>query len=253
MKKLNVAVLEDSPTLLKDLIENIKHLGLAKVLAHATNTDDFIAKVKQNPNIDALILDIDIIGDSMNGIDVANSIQLPTLFISGKTKDYINGIEDLRIYNEQPIEFLTKPVKDERLKKVFEKFERQIKNFEKEVFIVLKLANGFEEKVKQQDIIYIESIPNSTSNNKLIFLDTHEEPIEVSKTSMNDFFDKGLSKENFEKTHQSYIINKSFLNLRNIKRGDQKYKFKYFVNENEVNSEISLSREFLQKMRKSKY
>lgn len=247
MKKLNVAVLEDSPTLLNDLIENIKHLDLANVLAHATNTEDFIAKVKQNSNIDALILDIDIIGDSMNGIDVANSIQLPTLFISGKTKDYINGIEDLRIYNDQPIEFLTKPVKDERIKKVFEKFERLVFLFKENGFITTNNNSEFiaiKTKTAKKQSIKIESIAffdTETKDGKRIILESGKE---ILTPRMN--FTEILE---YLPSHFLKINNSTIINSNKVDRFISKYEVGIPLGNNKIKSFL-INNEYLEELLK---
>lgn len=251
MKQLNIAILEDSPILLKDLIGYIEDLKLANIKVKAQNTTDFLEKLNEASTIDAVVLDIDIHGDSMNGIDVANHLKLPTLFISGKTKNYLNEIEDLRLFHDQPVEFLTKPIRDDKLKLVFEKFVEQIKSHEKSNFFEVKLHNGVTEKIKQCDIVYITSVPNSKKNSKNIFTKNQETPFEVSKINMDEFFERGLSKEKFTKTHQSFIINLDYFDLNGLKRGESTFEIKYFVENKELKEKISLSREYLQNIRKS--
>lgn len=249
MRKLKVAILEDDPRLLLDLEYMVEELGLADIVAKSQNSSDFITLV-ETKKPEALFLDIDLLGDTMSGIDVCNRLNLPTLFISGKTKENLEKIEDLKIYNKHPIDFLSKPVREERLKRVFEKFIEQIQYFQKSNFLKVKLRNGITEKIKQSDIIYIESIPNSTSNSKNIFTKNSINPLEISKMGMDDFFEIGLSKENFIKTYQSYIVNKDYLNLTTLKKGDNLAEIKFQIDAKEYTKKISLSREFLQKIRK---
>lgn len=250
MEQLNIAILEDNPILLKDLIGYIKDLKLASIKVQAQNTTDFLEKLK-GVNIDAIVLDIDISGDSMNGIDVANHLNLPTLFITGKTKEYLSEIEELRLFHDQPVEFLTKPIREDKLKIVFEKFETQIKNFVKAKFLEIKLKNGFHEKLNQADIVLIESIPNSKNNSKNIFTSSDNKPFEVSNKSMEDLFKMGLSEESFTKVHQSYILNNRYLDIKRVHKGGNNFEIKYDVQNKEQTKEISLSREYLKSIRKS--
>lgn len=251
MKQLNIAILEDNPTLLIDLVGYIEDLKLANIKVKALNTADFLEKLNEASTIDAVVLDIDIDGDSMNGIDVANHLKLPTLFISGKTKNFLNEIEDLRLFHDQPVEFLTKPVREDKLKLVFEKFEEQINNFGRDKFFEVKLKNGFYEKLNQSDIIYIESIPNSTNNSKNIFTLNDEKPFEVSNNSMEDFFKMGLSRDRFTKTHQSYILNNKYFDVKKIPKGKNVVEIKYNIESKGFTKVIQLSREFLKSIRKS--
>lgn len=249
MRKLKVAILEDDPRLLLDLEYMVEELGLADIVAKSQYSSDFITLV-ETKNPEALFLDIDLLGDTMSGIDVCNRLNLPTLFISGKTKENLEKIEDLKIYNKHPIDFLTKPVREEKLKLVFEKFIEQIQYFQQSNFLQVKLRNGYIEKIRQSDIIYIESIPNSASNSKNIFTKNSHNPFEISKIGMDDFFEIGLSKDNFIKTHQSFIVNKDYLHFSNLKKGENSVEIKFQIDSREYCEIISLSREFLQKIRK---
>jgi DNA-binding LytR/AlgR family response regulator len=168
MKKMNIALLEDNPILLKDLIGYIEDLKLANIKVKAQNTTSFLEKLKETSGVDAVVLDIDINGDSMNGIDLANHLNLPTLFISGKTKNYLNEIEDLRLFHEQPVEFLTKPLKEDKLKKVFEKFERLISqqnnektsiNSTQSEYLVIKTREAKKQSIKVAEIAFLDTEP----------------------------------------------------------------------------------------------
>jgi DNA-binding LytR/AlgR family response regulator len=247
--KLNIAILEDSAILLKELVRSIQDLKLAEVRVKANNSEDFINKIESySGHIDALILDIDLAGDSMNGIDIANYFQKPVLFITGKTREYIDRIEELKIFKDTPVEFLTKTGNDEKLLIVFQKFEKQIRDNCKEEFISLKFINGFNTSVKQSDIVLIESNPDSTSNNKLVYLITSEEPREISKTSIKELFERGLSREKFVKTSQSCLINEAYLG--SIEKDQSTYTFSYEGQGFKRNQRIEISRDYRESIRK---
>lgn len=250
--KLKVAVLEDSELLLDELIYKIKHYDLADVCVYATNSSDFLEGFDQKKTIiEALVLDIDLTGDSMNGIDIAHHLKLPVLFITGKTREYIDRIEDLKIFNEEPIEFLTKPGSDEKLIKVFQKFHRQIKTSNKSKYLELNFKDSLFKRIQQDEIILIRRKKGSVSNNKEIFLKSHSEPLEVSKIAMNKFFELGLSQDKFLKTHQSYIVNKDYLNVHQIKSGQHYYTIEFEQKDKSKTMKIDLSREFLEELKKS--
>jgi DNA-binding LytR/AlgR family response regulator len=176
MEQLNIAILEDNPILLKDLICYIEDLKLANIKVKAQKATDFIEKTKALSGVDAVVLDIDINGDSMNGIDVANHLNLPTLFISGKTKNYLNEIEDLRLFHEQPVEFLTKPIREDKLKLVFEKFERLISqqnnentliNSTQSEYLVIKTREAKKQSIKVAEIAFLDTEPEDGNRIKL--------------------------------------------------------------------------------------
>ena len=210
MKKYNVAVLEDSKIILKRLINDIEELGLANVVEYATDTEDFILKTEKNKQIQALVLDIDIDGDSMNGIDVANHLNLPTLFISGKTKKYLNEIEDLQLFHDQPVKFLTKPIRDDKLKKVFEKFERLIsqqnndKIFTNSIhneYLVIKTREAKKHSLKIAEIAFLDT---KAGDGKRIVMGNGQE-ILTPRMNFKEIMEKLPS--HFLKINNSTIIN----------------------------------------------
>lgn len=159
-KGLKLALLEDSVVLLKDLQSHIEENRLGSVVFSSTNSEDFLEKMKsQSSKIDALILDIDLAGDSMSGIDVANCARdKPILFITGKTRDYIDQIETLKFKKDVPVEFMTKPLDVEKLINLFGKFEKSVKAFRKHETLNIKFLDYFQrDPLMQDDIVYIRS------------------------------------------------------------------------------------------------
>ena len=80
--KFKVAILEDSKLLLKDLKQNLEATGLVEVVAWASSSDEFFTKLN-DCRPEAVLMDIDLAGESITGIDIANKLQLPVLFVSG--------------------------------------------------------------------------------------------------------------------------------------------------------------------------
>ena len=250
--KLRVALLEDSQLLLKDHFQKIKEHDLAEVRIKSTNAADFLNEFEEKKNyIDALVMDIDLIGESLNGIDIAKQLDFPVLFITGKTRDFIGQIEELRIFNEEPIEFLTKPVSDDKLIRIFEKFEQQIKYTQKSTYLELPFKDTYESKIAQKDIILIRSKAGARNNEKEVVTTKKDEPFEVSKMSMKEFFASGLRKDQFEEIGQSYIINKDYLDKKKIKPGEKIYTIHYEQKNRSKELEIELPRNYLNQLKKS--
>ena len=101
MFKIKAAILEDNKELLKDLKINLEQTDLVDVIIYSTNSADFLEKINNTPP-EILLLDIDLGGDSMSGIDIANKVNLPVLFVSGKTVDFFTTIEEIYINKEMP-------------------------------------------------------------------------------------------------------------------------------------------------------
>jgi DNA-binding LytR/AlgR family response regulator len=207
MRKLKVAILEDDIRLLLDLAYMVKDLNLADIVVKSKSSDDFINQVElQKP--DVLFLDIDLNGDSMNGVDVCNRLNLPTLFISGKTKEYLHEIEEIKIYNNHPIDFLLKPVREEKLKLVFGKFLKMIaiqngENTHKvnPEFLVVKTREANKHSIKIDSIAYLDT---KTDDGNRIFLNSGE-VIETPRGKFSDFLNK--LPPYFLKINKSTIIN----------------------------------------------
>jgi len=207
MMKLQVAILEDSKALLKELKENVEATGLVEVVAWATNSEEFLEKVN-NTKPEALLLDIDLGGDSMNGLDIANSLQLPVLFVSGKTREFYQNIEELNINSEITIEHISKPITLDKLKKILPKFINEIRSMNQAQFVYLDFGDTRRNKIAIDSIVclYTDKDNGADSNNKLIhFTDKkHEILVDFSFSKMETY---GFSKNQFITIHKSFRVN----------------------------------------------
>ena len=250
-KKLKFALLEDNIILLRDLQRLIKDNNLAEIVIASTKSEDFLEKMEsESPT--ALVLDIDLVGDSMSGLDIANYCKdKPILFITGNTRDYINQIETLRIDNDVPVEFLSKPLNEEKLVKLFVKWEKSIFTLAKIETLKIKLLDYFQPNpIKQEEIIYIRSDYTSNSNNKKIQLTKSYNECTVSRKSMNYFFEQGLSKQNFIQTSQSFIVNKSYLRELKITRENISYQITFMAGEKPKTESIEITGEYWKNIKK---
>ena len=203
MKKLNVAILEDDIDLLKDLYSDLKSINLVEVLVKETTSQQFLNEVK-GKSIDLLILDIDLQNDSKSGIDVANKLKLPVLFITGKTNDYVERIQSFNSDHTFPVHSLTKPVPFERLKKIIEKISLQLHQTLSSNWVHISVGREVI-RINQNDITHIESISNN-SNNKVIYF-ANSKPITVYDFSFLKMIEKGFREDLFIKSHQSFRVN----------------------------------------------
>jgi DNA-binding LytR/AlgR family response regulator len=212
MKKLNVAILEDNKELLNDLKRSLEKTELVEVMIWASGSEEFLSKMNQNQKAgnspEAMILDIDLLGDSMNGIDIANKIKLPVLFVSGKVRDFYNDIETLNLSSQDSIEFITKPITVEKLNKMLPKFISEIESKKKTEYVYLHIGENKKEKIDLDTIVCICADKNdgSKSLNKQIFFTDRKKEI-LNDFSFQDLEDKGLTKPKFIFTHKSFKVN----------------------------------------------
>ena len=205
--KLKVAILEDNKLLLKDLKQNLDDTGFVDVVAWATNSEEFLEKVKAS-KAEALLLDIDLGGDSMNGLDIAENLKLPVLFVSGKTGDFYQGIADHNLNSEYTVEFITKPITIEKLRKILPKFISEIRALNKAHFVYLNFGDTRQNKISIDSIVCIctDKANGAESNNKQIFFTDrkHEILIDFSYSIM---VEKGLTNTQFITIHKSFRVN----------------------------------------------
>jgi len=207
MDKLKVAILEDNKLLLKDLKLNLEETGLVEVVAWATNSDDFLETLR-TVNPDALLLDIDLGGDSMSGLDIANKCKLPVLFVSGKTKDFYSDIEELNINSVLTVEHISKPITIEKLKKILPKFIQEIKASNQSQFVYLDFGQTRRNKIPISSIVYLcaDKANGADSNNKQVFFIDRKPEILVD-FSFTKMAEKGLLPDAFIQIHKSFRVN----------------------------------------------
>lgn len=207
MGKLKVAILEDSPILLKSLEVDLEETQLVEVVVRATNSTEFLGKVNSSPP-EALILDIDLGGDSMNGIDIANKLKLPVLFVSGKTTEFNRGIEFLDMDTTNPVLRITKPFTSGMLKNMLLKLISAINATNKSQFVLLDFKDSKRNKIAIDTIVFIETETGNSgaSNNKRIYF-TYRKPETVIDFSFSKMEENGFDKCKFIITHKSFRLN----------------------------------------------
>ncbi len=205
MTKLKVAILEDNAHLLKELKTNLEATGLVDVVAYARESDEFLNKVKA-AKPEALIMDIDLGGDSMNGLDITNLLKLPTLFVSGKTGEYFKDIETIDGNENVPIKHITKPITLDKLNKILPKFLNEIKSIQKN-----SISLDFFEKgpynIIEENIVYLSSKHEDSGNKEVYFMD--RDPEVLIDFSFKKMPLKGFTEGLFVPINKQYVVNKN--------------------------------------------
>lgn len=174
MDKIRFAVVEDDPLTLKDRCENLEDLKdecNLEVVIKARDAEEFFGKYKDN--VDALILDIDLVGSSYSGLQIALKVMKPCLFTSYYTA---KNLKDIEMLSEQikVVMHITKPISDDRLKNKIRDFCREIRmhqQFDNQI-LTLKL-DGMLVNVPANDVVFVESISDG-NNNKVIYFKSNK-------------------------------------------------------------------------------
>lgn len=207
MEKLKVAILEDNKALLKDLRDNIEDSKLAKVVICATNSEEFIEKVKiEKPEI--LFLDIDLGNESLSGIQVAHKLKLPTMFVSDNNQKNLKEIEKLKYQFDLQVGHISKPFSEEEFIKAAKIFIDEVTQYLSTQYVTLNFKGNGKEKIHINSISYIESSTedSSNSNNKKIFF-INRKPEILCDFSFSKMSNYGFPENIFITTHKSFRVN----------------------------------------------
>lgn len=206
MRQWKIALLEDNKELLKDLKQIIDSIPQAEVVAYSTTSSLFLEKV-QDTLPDFLILDIELINDSMSGLDIAKKLKLPVIFVSGKNAAHLPTIESLKFEHAIKLDFISKPYNDDHLKKLVTNFMNELERDNKNSFIRLKY-DGETHNVPLNSIVCIctDKKENSESNNKVFYFNDRR-PKTIADFSFSTKIDN--VHPTFMITHKSYRINKT--------------------------------------------
>jgi len=215
MSKLKVAILEDNQEQLKNNRQILIDSGLVDVVAWATNSDEFLEKIKTS-KADALLVDIDLVGDSMNGVEIAYKLKLPVLFVSGHTAKYLKEIETLKRDFDLIVDHISKPFSDKDFIKTVTRFINEVEATSKAKFVHLDFGDIKRKKISIDTIVCLcsEKTSEAASNNKQIFFtdNKHEILIDFSFSKMEE---KGFSKNQFITIHKSFRVNADKIILYN--------------------------------------
>jgi DNA-binding LytR/AlgR family response regulator len=202
-----LALLEDNPDLLQDRILDLEKMDDVMVVAHATNSSDFLKQVAQT-NPDAILLDIELRNDSMNGLDIAYKLNLPVLFVSSENAKHIKQLEHLKLEQDLVVDHITKPFTSKDFTKSVTRFLKDLKIAQPKLF-KYKSKDTYR-SVEFDSIVFLMSdkMEGSESNNKMIHF-KNSPPDKLIDFSFSKMEDLGFDKSQFIKIHRSFRVNKN--------------------------------------------
>ena len=196
---INCIIIDDEPLAVNLLENHISKIEDLKLVARGKNALEAY-KLLQNHEVDLMFLDIQM--PDLNGIEFLKSLHKrpATIFTTAFREYAIDGFE------LEAVDYLLKPITFERF---FRSVHRILRNMEKipEDFIVLK-AEGFNRKIKINDILYFESSGNDV---KVILANDN---LTVLKTSISDL-ETTLRHNGFVRIHRSFLINPNAVTAAN--------------------------------------
>lgn len=197
---INCVIVEDEFAGQQMLSHKLKNLfPECEIVAIIDNKTEAINYLNTNKTIDLVFLDVQIKGGT--GIDVlegVNDKNFEAIFITAYDRYAIDALNASASY------YLLKPIRDDEFKKgmsvVLSKINKS--NLSNTLLIPYK---GSYNSIKFDDIIYFESDGAYTN------VITKEERILASKNL--GYYEKILPKEQFKRSHHSYIVNVRHLQL----------------------------------------
>lgn len=208
MSKLRVAVLEDDVIMLKELIGRLRASGLVDVVAYARDRSKFKEEVDAS-NPEALILDIDLVGQPDGGLHVARELALPVLFISGHVGSNLQAIELLDAQRTRlPVAHLSKTSNEEVLCNRLTKFVDEVRALrsQRRVTFREKGENRLID-VSLDSIVAIRVDAGSAGSNNKVVLFSDRKPIRIADVTLSRLEDFGIPKDAFQLISRDCAIN----------------------------------------------
>ncbi|KQS91920.1 response regulator [Chryseobacterium sp. Leaf394] len=205
-----IALLEDNSRQLEKLTSYLSSFPNVEIIVKSQNSDHFLDEVeKTHPEI--LVTDLVLLHSSMNGLDVAQELRIPVVFI-GETKDYIKDIENLKRDAEICVDHITKPFSEEQFVKSFRRFLQEVSYFSPPQYVLLDFNKTKNNKIRIEDIVYLctDKMAGSESNNKQIHF-INRKPANLIDFSFSKMEDKGLLKSQFVTIHKSFRVNRRYI------------------------------------------
>lgn len=203
LNPIHIAICEDDKIqveLLEKYVKNwaFKNNSLVKIEVFYSG-EAFEFSWSMDKKYDVLLLDIEM--KELNGVELAKKIRLEDellniIFVTA-IPDYIG-----EGYNVSAINYLIKPISEEKL---FECLDRVVKKIPKEEKTILVDVDGEIIRIKQKDIFYVEAFSHTVEIN------TEKEKFVTRKNIST--IEKELDENAFVRCHRSYIVG-----LKHVKR-----------------------------------
>ena len=141
-----IALLEDSNRQLEKLQSYLSTIPHVDLVLKCSNSEDLLVEA-QTVHPEILVTDLKLLNDSMNGLEVAEDLKIPVMFI-GDVKEYVREIENLKRDADICVDHITKPFSEEQFVKSFKRFLHEVNFFSPPQYVHL----DFNKKKHKVDI-----------------------------------------------------------------------------------------------------
>jgi DNA-binding LytR/AlgR family response regulator len=200
---VRIAVLDDDRAIfLKALVDSLKKMEEVRLIHFDHDPESFVSKVQQS-NVEMVLLDIQL-KSSVSGIQVAEVLKLPVLFISGERKDFLVEIDNLKLSEDFPVENIGKIFNPEKLRTIFTKFIPRVREYQKTRTVKIKPIGEDYLSINPLDVVFIESV-KGTGNHRLCFHD--KVPVIVADKNFDFFINNGFPEDKFYRYSRDVLFN----------------------------------------------
>lgn len=200
MKK--ILIIEDEKNIANQL-EYLAYDQNPNIIIYKAGSKVEVMKILKNHTMNAFFIDIQL--EDYNGLELAKELRklldyqfVPMVFITAAPTRELEAFRQVHSYD-----YILKPFTLDEVKKVFKEILLDYFNesgYEETIVLEYK---SYHHTIKTRDILYVEMY------NRRIHLITKDDNIEYNVMSLTKFHEK--LPELFIRVHQSYIINKRYL------------------------------------------
>lgn len=192
MKQLNCLIIDDEPIAREGINDYCKEIAFLNVVALCKNVLQANHYLESN-EIDLIFLDINM--PILSGVDWLKDLKKsPSIIMTTAYKEYA-----LQSFGYNVLDYLVKPISFKRFLQAVNKVNSYYVHKDEKNILFLKSERQLK-KINIKDILFVEAMQN------YIKVVTPKETI-IVHISLKSFKDQ-LPKNNFIKTHKSYIVSK---------------------------------------------
>lgn len=197
-----ILIVEDEESIRNGLVKIAKKTS-AGLDVYGTGAAKVALKIAKLERVDAFFLDIQL--EDYSGIELAKQIRemeiykfTPIIFITAVHSKELEAFRNIHCYD-----YIIKPFSENEVARVFQDVNAHGIIEQKSAPIIKIKEKTFTYIVKQEDLIYVESM------NRKLFIKTIYEEIDTTSYSLSKLYEQ-LSKQ-FVQCHKSFIVNLSFI------------------------------------------
>jgi|GEM_PF-3083733 len=205
---MHILIVEDNKVIRDTISKYVAQIPLVKTVTTATNSDEMFSILAQKNEINALILDIDLGDDSLDGITSYSlckeyGYDLPAIIVTG------NRVESTQTHSLGIVDVINKAhlYEIKKLKAAIEKLKLHSdwKMFKENQGICLPIQGEENLFVYPSEVLYIDSL----NGDVYVHTTRREEPY-PTQLKLNYYQDvlRGL---NFFSPHRSFVVNSKFV------------------------------------------